>query len=102
MAAVSNKTLLLSDLNSDVVPIHYIRPISERPNLTDVITSDIPIVDLRGIDGADHSSIVKAIGLACQSDGFFQVGSIQSSLLQYLAYHHTKLQTYTYIYSFIN
>lgn len=73
------QNLLLSDLvarNRDVVPIQYVRPISERPNLEDVIVSDksnIPIVDLQGIDGSNWSSVVKAIGLACQSDGFFQV-----------------------------
>lgn len=77
--AVAKQALLLTDLvaqNRDVVPIQYVRPISERPNQRDVITSDmsdIPIVDLQGIDGADRSSIVKTIGLACQSDGFFQV-----------------------------
>ncbi|KMZ72515.1 hypothetical protein ZOSMA_162G00360 [Zostera marina] len=75
------QNLLLSDLvarNRDVVPIQYVRPISERPNLEDVIASDksnIPIVDLQGIDGSNWSSVVKAIGLACQSDGFFQVNN---------------------------
>lgn len=76
---VVEQNLLLSDLvarNRDVVPIQYVRPISERPNLGEVIASDksdIPIVDLQGIDGPGRTSVVEAIGLACQSDGFFQV-----------------------------
>ncbi|KAH9647629.1 protein DMR6-LIKE OXYGENASE 2 [Citrus sinensis] len=50
MAAATTK-LLLSDLASTVksVPSNYIRPISDRPNLTEVQISDgsIPLVDLQ-------------------------------------------------------
>ena len=69
--------LLLTDLASSVshVPSNYIRPISDRPNLSDVQTSDdsIPLIDLQGLYGSDHYDIVKQIGQACQQNGFFQV-----------------------------
>ncbi|KAM7525971.1 hypothetical protein LguiA_015873 [Lonicera macranthoides] len=68
---------LLSDLISTVnhVPSNYIRPISERPNLSNVRVSveSIPLIDLEGLDGPNHSHIIQQIGLACQQDGFFQV-----------------------------
>ncbi|XP_058105057.1 protein DMR6-LIKE OXYGENASE 2-like [Magnolia sinica] len=68
-------TELLS--RSSHLPAHYIRPISDRPNLLDAHTSDvsIPLIDLGGLSGPDRPKIVQAIGLACQTDGFFQVKS---------------------------
>ena len=76
MAAATTK-LLLSDLASTVksVPSNYIRPISDRPNLTEVQISDgsIPLVDLQVLNGPSRLDIVKQIGQACQHDGFFQV-----------------------------
>ncbi|KAF8379894.1 hypothetical protein HHK36_027359 [Tetracentron sinense] len=69
--------LLLADLVSGVnhVPSSYIRPISDRPNLHDVQLSDgsIPLIDLQGLYGPNHSDIIKEIGQACRNDGFFQV-----------------------------
>ncbi|KAH9678358.1 protein DMR6-LIKE OXYGENASE 2 [Citrus sinensis] len=76
MAAATTK-LLLSDLASTVksVPSNYIRPISDRPNLTEVQISDgsIPLVDLQVLNGPSRLDIIKQIGQACQHDGFFQV-----------------------------
>ncbi|KAH9647643.1 protein DMR6-LIKE OXYGENASE 2 [Citrus sinensis] len=76
MAAATTK-LLLSDLASTVksVPSNYIRPISDRPNLTEVQISDgsIPLIDLQVLDGPRRLDIIKQIGQACQHDGFFQV-----------------------------
>lgn len=80
-AAASTKAaatkVLLTDLASSVnhVPSNYIRPISDRPNLSDVQSSDasIPVIDLQGLHGPNHSNIIKQIGQACQQDGFFQV-----------------------------
>ncbi|XP_068305773.1 protein DMR6-LIKE OXYGENASE 2-like [Pyrus communis] len=74
----STTKLLLTDLMSGVnhVPSNYIRPFSDRPNLTDVQTSDassIPLIDLKDLHGPKHSDIIKQIGLACQTDGFFLV-----------------------------
>ncbi|KAL3577303.1 hypothetical protein D5086_022586 [Populus alba] len=70
--------LLLADLASSGVkqiPSNYIRPISDRPNLSDVQISDgsIPLIDLHGLNGPNHSTIIQQIGRACQRDGFFQV-----------------------------
>ncbi|KAM2879549.1 hypothetical protein FF1_015030 [Malus domestica] len=76
MATTTN--LLLTDLMFGVnqVPSNYIRPISDRPNLTDFQVSDtssIPLIDLKDLHGPTHSDIIKQIGLACQTDCFFQV-----------------------------
>ncbi|KAM1209315.1 hypothetical protein ACFX2I_014969 [Malus domestica] len=76
MAPTTN--LLLTDLMSGVnhIPSNYIRPISDRPNLTAFQVSDassIPLIDLKDLHGPTHSDIIKQIGLACQTDGFFQV-----------------------------
>ena len=69
--------LLLTDLAPTVkqVPYNYIRPISDRPNLSDVQVSDvsIPLIDLQELYGPNRSNILKQIALACQHDGFFQV-----------------------------
>lgn len=69
--------LLLTDLATGAknVPTNYIRPISDRPNLSDVQKSDvsIPLIDLQGFHGPNHSAVIKQIGHACQSHGFFQV-----------------------------
>ncbi|KAH8494713.1 hypothetical protein H0E87_021202 [Populus deltoides] len=70
--------LLLADLASSGVkqiPSNYIHPISDRPNLSDVQISDgsIPLIDLHGLNGPSHSTIIEQIGQACQRDGFFQV-----------------------------
>ncbi|KAL5551468.1 hypothetical protein UlMin_001644, partial [Ulmus minor] len=64
--------LLLADLASDAkyVPSKYIRPVSDRPNLTEVNTSgeaSIPLIDLQGLDGPNHDEIIKQIGQACQN-----------------------------------
>ncbi|XP_030936858.1 protein DMR6-LIKE OXYGENASE 2-like [Quercus lobata] len=81
MAATTTTTtatkVLLTDLASSVnhVPSNYIRPISDRPNLSDVQSSDasIPLIDLQGLQGPSHSNIIKQIGQACQQEGFFQI-----------------------------
>ncbi|KAH7864729.1 hypothetical protein Vadar_033107 [Vaccinium darrowii] len=71
--------LLLTDLVSGVnhVPSNYIRPLSDRPNLTEVGKSEgsnlIPVIDLQGLYGPNHSDLITQIGLACQDHGFFQV-----------------------------
>lgn len=69
--------LLLTDLAAGIqhIPTNYIRPISDRPNLMEVLppVGTIPIIDLHGLDGTNHSDIIKQIGQACQRDGFFQI-----------------------------
>ncbi|RXH77964.1 hypothetical protein DVH24_039935 [Malus domestica] len=46
--------------------------------LTDLMSgvsdaSSIPLIDLKDLHGPTHSDIIKQIGLACQTDGFFEV-----------------------------
>ncbi|KAK1305183.1 hypothetical protein QJS10_CPB11g00548 [Acorus calamus] len=63
--------LLLSAVHHENLPESYVRPISERPRLTEVIVDDnIPLVDL---GCPNRSVIVRQIGDACLSYGFFQV-----------------------------
>ncbi|KAK1324291.1 Naringenin,2-oxoglutarate 3-dioxygenase [Acorus calamus] len=72
MALVSPKVLLSDLINqTNSVPSQYIRPVSDRPNLDEVDISNvsIPLIDLSGIDGPNRPEVVKAIGLACQTDG---------------------------------
>jgi len=53
------------------LPESYIRPESERPRLGEVSEfEDVPIVDL-GCE--NRAQIVREIGEACRSFGFFQV-----------------------------
>ncbi|KAH9678363.1 protein DMR6-LIKE OXYGENASE 1 [Citrus sinensis] len=81
MAAATTK-LLLSDLASTVesVTSNYIRPISDRPNLTEVQISDgsIPLIDLQVLDGPRRLDLIKQIGQACHHDGFFQSERLKS------------------------
>ncbi|KAJ6753461.1 OXIDOREDUCTASE 2OG-FE II OXYGENASE FAMILY PROTEIN [Salix purpurea] len=70
--------LLLADLAASGVkqiPSGYIRPITDRPNLSDVqISQDsIPLIDLHGLNGPSRSLVIKQISQACENDGFFQV-----------------------------
>ncbi|KAJ6293377.1 hypothetical protein OIU78_025367 [Salix suchowensis] len=74
----STGKLLLADVafsGVKQIPSNYIRPISDRPNLSDVHISDgsIPLIDLHGLNGPDHLTVIGQIGQACQRDGFFQV-----------------------------
>ncbi|XP_021690907.2 protein DMR6-LIKE OXYGENASE 2 [Hevea brasiliensis] len=75
----SSKPLLadLASLGVNHVPSNYIRPISDRPNLSDVEMSDasIPLIDLQDLHGPNHSLVIAQIGRACQFDGFFQIKS---------------------------
>ncbi|XP_062147618.1 protein DOWNY MILDEW RESISTANCE 6 [Alnus glutinosa] len=53
------------------LPESYVRPVSDRPRLSEVSScEDVPIIDL-GCE--DRPQIVKQIGDACKSYGFFQV-----------------------------
>ncbi|KAJ8632472.1 hypothetical protein MRB53_025808 [Persea americana] len=69
--------LLLTDLvaHTNQVPARFIRPISDRPNLHEVDKSDtiFPLIDLDGFSGSNPSQIIKEIGEACQTHGFFLV-----------------------------
>lgn len=72
---------LLSDLvpNISFVPLNYIRPASNRPNLDKVSHDDsIPLIDLCNLNGPKRNDVVKNIGQACENYGFFQVHNIHS------------------------
>ncbi|KAJ4746573.1 2-oxoglutarate (2OG) and Fe(II)-dependent oxygenase superfamily protein [Rhynchospora pubera] len=76
--APGDSKLLLSDIvsHSDKVPSKYIRPTSDRPDLSNVVNSSlnsIPIIDLEGLGGSDHQNIINAIRSACTNDGFFMI-----------------------------
>ena len=90
-AATTTTKLLLSDRASTLknVPSDYIRPISDRPNLTDqahISEGSIPLIDLQGFYGLRRSDITKQIGQACQNGGFFQV------IYTYIATYNPSLE----------
>ena len=65
---------LLSTAVHDTLPGSYVRPESQRPRLAEVVTgARIPVVDL---GSPDRAEVVAAIGDACRSHGFFQVGPL--------------------------
>ncbi|TVU16049.1 hypothetical protein EJB05_39596 [Eragrostis curvula] len=55
----------------ETLPESYIRPESDRPRLSEVMTdNNIPLIDLTS---PDKERVITEIGLACQTYGFFQV-----------------------------
>ncbi|KAK4746074.1 hypothetical protein SAY87_012386 [Trapa incisa] len=75
---VAPSKILLADLAAeiDLVPPNYVRPVSDRPNMQEVETlayASIPVIDLQGLHGHDHSKVIQQIGQACEEYGFFQV-----------------------------
>ncbi|XP_077243096.1 protein DOWNY MILDEW RESISTANCE 6-like [Tasmannia lanceolata] len=63
-------TVLSTGIRYETVPGNYIRPTSDRPKLSEVIYEDIPLIDL---SSSDRIRILRQIGDACESYGFFQV-----------------------------
>ncbi|KAL4187023.1 hypothetical protein AMTRI_Chr09g16820 [Amborella trichopoda] len=57
------------------VPHHYIRPISDRPNLAQLHYTDSAIssIDLQSLQGPHRTLILHKIAQVCQKDGFFRV-----------------------------
>lgn len=76
MEASATSKLLVSDIASivDHVPSNYVRPISDRPNLSEIETSgeSIPLIDLQELHGPNRADIIQQFSLACASYGFFQ------------------------------
>ncbi|XP_072960386.1 flavanone 3-dioxygenase 2-like [Typha angustifolia] len=63
--------LLSAAPRHESIPEFYVRPESQRPRLSEVVSgADIPIVDLIS---SDKQQLVSQIAHACQSYGFFQV-----------------------------
>lgn len=73
----AKKPVMISELASTLshVPSNFIRPIGDRPNHEQVQFSgdSIPVVDLQGFGGPNHSDLIGKIGQACQEYGFFQI-----------------------------
>lgn len=63
--------VISSGINHSTLPQSYIRPESERPRLSEVVDCEnVPIIDL---SCGDQAQIIRQIGEACQTYGFFQV-----------------------------
>ncbi|XP_057745814.1 protein DMR6-LIKE OXYGENASE 1-like [Arachis stenosperma] len=80
----NTKPLLLADqvTNMKHVPLNFIRPLNDRPNLQNLQSSNdnnesIPIIDLQGLDedndASNRSQTIHNVGQACQDYGFFQI-----------------------------
>jgi len=71
--------LLVSDIASvvDHVPSNYVRPVSDRPKMSEVQTSgdSIPLIDLHDLHGPNRADIINQFAHACSSCGFFQVSA---------------------------
>ena len=81
MMAAANANRLLSDIAATVnnVPANFVRPVTDRPNLEDVIQlsdASIPVIDLQDLNGPNRLHLIQKIGQACQDYGFFQVTNI--------------------------
>ncbi|EFH48777.1 predicted protein [Arabidopsis lyrata subsp. lyrata] len=77
MAASATSKLLVSDIASvvDHVPSNYVRPVSDRPNMSEVETfgDSIPLIDLQDLHGPNRANIINQFAHACSSYGFFQI-----------------------------
>ncbi|XP_010538868.1 PREDICTED: protein DMR6-LIKE OXYGENASE 2-like [Tarenaya hassleriana] len=69
--------VLVTDLASavDHVPEKFVRPISDRPTLSEADNSgdSIPLIDLRELHGSRRTDVVLQLAHACHSYGFFQI-----------------------------
>ncbi|XP_013607978.1 PREDICTED: naringenin,2-oxoglutarate 3-dioxygenase-like [Brassica oleracea var. oleracea] len=76
MEASATSKLLVSDIASSVdhVPSNYVRPISDRPNLSIETSGDsIPMIDLQELHGPNRADVIYQVAHACASYGFFQI-----------------------------
>ncbi|XP_058105051.1 flavanone 3-dioxygenase 2-like [Magnolia sinica] len=67
---MAQSMLLSTGIHYENLPQRYVRPMSERPRLSEVVSEDVPIIDL---GCHDKEKVVRQIGDACKSYGFFQV-----------------------------
>lgn len=67
--------LLSNGINKSQVQDKYILPPNERPQMSEVCcySENIPVVDLKDLDGPKRSRVVEEIRRACEEDGFFQI-----------------------------
>ena len=111
MAAPLTSKLLVSDFASSVrhIPLTYVRPISDRPQLSLVENSGdtIPLIDLRDLYGPNRTKIIRQISHACSTYGFFQVTPvycfcfkftrISCTLLCFIAKHYALLRCFFFL-----
>lgn len=63
--------LISTGFRHSTLPVNYVRPISDRPRLSEVSElEDFPLIDL---SSTDRSRLVQQIHQACARFGFFQV-----------------------------
>lgn len=64
----------LVDAGMKCVPAKYVRPLQDRPKLSEVSYADqIPIIDLNGLLAPRSNEVIESIGRACEDWGLFQV-----------------------------
>ncbi|XP_077248359.1 flavanone 3-dioxygenase 2-like isoform X2 [Tasmannia lanceolata] len=63
------ETVLSTGIRYETLPENYVRPPSDRPRLSEVVSEHIPLIDL---GRSDTLQIIHEIGKACESHGFFQ------------------------------
>lgn len=62
---------LISTVEHDTLPDSYVRPVTQRPRLQEVVPdAEIPVVDLAD---PDRAAVVASVAEACRTHGFFQV-----------------------------
>lgn len=62
--------LLSTRVRYQNLPENYIRPKSDRPRLSEVVTQEVPLIDL---SSSKRDQIIREIGDACRTFGFFKV-----------------------------
>ncbi|CAN6466226.1 unnamed protein product [Victoria cruziana] len=75
---MSNLVTDLVNQGTKTVPAHFVRPLEERPNLTEEegsFTEDSPftVIDLQGLHGPNRAAILNTIHETCKNDGFFLI-----------------------------
>lgn len=100
--------LLCNGVNKSEVQDKYILPPNERPQMSEVCcySENIPVVDLKDLDGPKRSRVVEEIRRACEEDGFFQVHNPFNALyhghcFRFLVYHGQKIPLCLYSLSMV-
>ncbi|XP_031493945.1 protein DMR6-LIKE OXYGENASE 2-like [Nymphaea colorata] len=70
--------ILVADLvtrGTSLVPSHFVRPLSDRPNLKEAaaVDSTFPLIDLQGLHGPNRAQVLNDVHQASVNDGFFLV-----------------------------
>lgn len=66
--------LMSNGINNLKVQDRYILPPHERPQMSQISHSEnIPVIDLKDLNGPNRTTVIDEIRRACEEDGFFQV-----------------------------